>query len=197
MKLSTYAKTKGVTYRTAHRWWKAGKLDAYQLETGTVIVRDEITRPQGIALYARVSSADQKADLARQLTRLQDYSAAKGYQVTRQVTEIASGLNDHRPKLMKLLTDPIIGIIVVEHKDRLTRFGFNYIDQLLTLQGRRLEVLLPTDTDNELVDDFVSVITSMAARIYGKRNSHRKVSQVKECVENLMQGTPEPEEHQE
>jgi len=187
MKLSTYAKTKGVTYRTAHRWWKAGKLDAYQLDTGTVIVRDEITRPQGIALYARVSSADQKADLVRQLERLQTYSLAKGYQVSQQITEIASGLNDHRPKLMKLLLDPTIGIIVVEHKDRLTRFGFNYIEQLLAAQGKRVEVIFPSDTDNELVDDFVAVITSMAARIYGRRNSRRKVAQVKNCVETLMQ----------
>jgi predicted site-specific integrase-resolvase len=75
---------------------------------------------------------------------------------------------------------------LVEHKDRLTRFGFNYIDQLLTMQGRKLEVVFSTDTSDELVDDFVSVITSMAARIYGRRNSKRRAEQVKKCIEQAM-----------
>lgn len=81
------------------------------------------------------------------------------------MSEIASGLNDHRPKLIKLLSDTSIGIIVIEHKDRLTRFGFHYIEQLLATQGRTLEVIFPSDTDNDLVDDLVAVIMSMAARI--------------------------------
>ncbi len=71
MRLSAYAKQMGVSYKTAFRWWKAGKLDAYQLDTGTVIVR-EPAQPQertGVALYARVSSADQKEDLERQMWR--------------------------------------------------------------------------------------------------------------------------------
>ncbi len=96
-------------------------------------------------------------------------------------------LNDQRPKLMKLLLDASIGTIIVEHKDRLTRFGFNYIDQLLVMQGRKLEVIFPSDTDNELVDDFVSVITSMCSRISGKRNSKRVASQVKKCIEKAME----------
>lgn len=106
MKLSMYARTIGVTYKTAHRWWKAGKLDAYQLDTGTIIVRppENATEKQvaHVALYARVSSADQKNDLERQMERLKDYAAARGYHVTRQMTEIGSGLNDRRPKFLKL-----------------------------------------------------------------------------------------------
>lgn len=190
MKLSTYAKRAGVTYKTAYRWWKAGQLDAYQMPTGTVVVR-EPTVPMPttgrIALYARVSSADQKADLERQLQRLRDYAAAKGYSVSKEVSEIASGLNDHRPKLSKLLTDPTIGTLVVEHRDRLTRFGYEYIRQLLETQSRHLEVLFPSDTENELVDDFVAVMTSMAARIYGQRNSRRRAEQIKACIEHAMQ----------
>jgi predicted site-specific integrase-resolvase len=188
MKLSTYAKQKGITYRTAHRWWKAGKLKGTQLDPGTILLEEDNSsvQPQGIALYARVSSADQKADLTRQLARLQTYALAKGYQIDLQISEIAGGLNDNRPKLMKVLLDPNIGVKVVEHKDRLTRFGFNYISQLLQTQGKRIEVIFPSDTDNELVDDFVAVITSMAARIYGKRNSKRRAAQVKECVEAVM-----------
>ena len=188
MRLSAYAKKMGVSYKTAFRWWKAGKLDAYQLDTGTVIVR-EPAQPQEstqVALYARVSSADQKEDLERQMQRLKDYAASKGYQVSRMVSELASGLNDSRPKLLKLLTDLSIGVIVVEHRDRLTRFGFNYIEQLMQTQGRRLEVIFPSDTDNDLVDDFIAVITSMASRIYGRRTSKRRAEKIKQCVEQAM-----------
>ena len=190
MKLSQYAKQQGISYKTAWRWYKAGQLDAYKTATGIVIVRDPIIQAPMIgrvALYARVSSADQKSDVTRQLERLHEYALAKGYQVAKEVTEIASGLNDQRPKLMKLLMDASIGTIVVEQKDRLTRFGFNYIEQFMHMQGRKLEVIFPSDTDNELVDDFVSVITSMCSRIYGRRNSKRCAEQVKKCIEQVME----------
>lgn len=189
MKLSTYAKQTGVSYKTAWRWYKAGTLDAYKTETGTVIVRDKAdVKPitGRIALYARVSSIGQKEDLDRQMQRLKDYAAAKGYQVSKEVVEIASGLNDKRPKLEKLLADISIGTIVVENRDRLTRFGAHYIETLLEAQGRHLEMIFQSDTANELVDDFVSVITSMAARIYGRRQSKRRAEQIKQCVEQAM-----------
>ena len=188
MRLSVYAKKTGVTYKTAFRWWKAGKLDAYQMDTGTIIVREPATSAEQlqVALYARVSSADQKEDLERQMQRLKDYAASKGYQVTKLVRELASGLNDRRPKLMKLLTDASVGIVVIEHRDCLTRFGFNYIEQLMQMQGRRLEVIFPSDTDNDLVDDFIAVITSMASRIYGRRTSKRRAEKIKQCVEQVM-----------
>src|SRR5258706_5389494 len=189
MRLSVYAKKMGVTYKTAFRWWKAGKLDAYQMDTGTIIVREPATSAEQlqVALYARVSSAEQKEDLERQMQRLQDYAASKGYQVTKMVRELASGLNDRRPKLMKLLTDASVGIVVIEHRERLTRFGFTYIDQLMQMQGRRLEVLFPSDTDSDLVDDFIAVITSMASRISGRRMSKRRAGKIKQCVEQVMQ----------
>jgi len=139
-----------------------------------------------IALYARVSSLGQKEDVDRQLQRLKDYAAAKGYQVAKEVTEIASGLNDKRPKLEKLLADTSIGTIVIENRDRLTRFGSHYIETLLEAQGRHLEMIFQSDTGDELVDDFVSVITSMAARIYGRRQSKRRAEKIKQCVEQAM-----------
>ncbi|HLW02778.1 MAG TPA: IS607 family transposase [Ktedonobacterales bacterium] len=187
MKLSEYAKQVGVTYKTAWKWWQAGQLDAYQLPSSTVIVREAHPTASGVALYARVSSADQKDDAIRQLERLRAYAAARGYQVTAEVTEIASGLNDDRPKLKKLLTTPSIGVLVVEHRDRLTRFGYGYIATLLEQQGRRVEAIFPSDTGDDLVDDFVAVITSMAARIYGRRNSKRRAEQIKACIEHAMQ----------
>jgi putative resolvase len=189
MRLRTYAQHLGVSYKTAYRWWPAGKLDAYQLDTGTIIVRDPvppIAGGGGVALYARVSSADQKSDLERQTQRWRDYAARKGDTVPRDVSEIASGLNDHRPKLTQLLADPASGTIVVEHKDRLTRLGFASIRGLLEVQGRPVEVVFPSETDNELVDDFVAVMTSLAARIYGQGNSRRRAARMKACVEQVM-----------
>jgi predicted site-specific integrase-resolvase len=190
MKLSQYAKQQGVSYKTAWRWYKAGQLDAYQTPTGMVIVRDpqQVRTNLGrVALYARVSSLGQKEDLDRQMQRLKDYAAAKGYTVSKEVMEIASGLNDQRPKLEKLLADTSIGTIVVENRDRLTRFGSHYIETLLEAQGRHLEIIFPTGTGDELVDDFVAVITSMAARIYGGRESKRRAEKIKQCVEHVMQ----------
>jgi putative resolvase len=187
MKLSAYAKQVGVTYKTAYQWWKAGQLDAYQLPTGTIIVREPKAAVTGTALYARVSSAEQKDDVTRQLQRLRDYAAARGYQVVAEVTEIASGLNDERPKLTKLLTDARVGVIVVEHRDRLTRFGYGYIAALLEHDGRRVEAIYPSDTSNDLMDDFVAVIASMAARIYGRRNAKRRAAQIQACVKQCIE----------
>lgn len=194
MKLSTYAKRAGVSYKTAYRWWKAGQLDAYQMSTGTIVVRDPIIPAPSagrIALYARVSSADQKSDLERQMQRLRDYAAAKGYSVAKEVSEIASGLNEHRPNLSKLLTDPTVGTLIVEQRDRVTRFGYEYIRQLLEAHGRHLEVLFPSDTEQELVEDFVAVITSMAARIYGRRTSTRRAERIRACIEHVLQSESE------
>ena len=188
MRLRQYAQHMGVSYKTAYRWWKSGRLDAYQLDTGTIIVRDPLQASTAghVALYARVSSAEQKADLDRQMRRLRDYAAAKGHTVAKEVQESASGLNDHRPKLARLLTDPSVGTIIVEQRDRLTPFGFEYVRQLLEMQGRYLEVLFPTDTDAELVDDFVAVIATLAARIYGRRNARRRAAQIQACVQTCI-----------
>ncbi len=188
MRLSQYAKKMGVSYKTAFRWWRAGKLDAYQLDTGTVIVREPVPHAPttNVALYARVSSADQKEDLERQMHRLKDYAASRGYHVTKTVSELASGLNESRPKFLKVLTDASIGLIVVEHRDRATRFGLTSIEQLMQMQGRRLEVIFPSDTDNDLGDDFIAVITSMASRISGRRTSKRRAEKIKQCVEHAL-----------
>jgi len=185
MKLSAYARKIGVSYRTAFRWFHAGKLPGYQMDTGTIIITDappEATvtvTDQKVAIYTRVSAAENKDNLEGQAKRLTDYCAAKGYRVALVVKEIGSGVNDTRPKLMKLLTDPSVTLIVVEHKDRLTRFGFNYLDQLLAMQGRKIEVInLAEDGQEDLVQDFVSIVTGFCARLYGQRRSKRKTERI-------------------
>lgn len=88
-----------------------------------------------VAIYTRVSATENKDNLEGQAKRLTDCCAAKGYPVALVIKEVGSGVNDTRPKLLKLLTDSTVTLMVVEHKDRLTRFGFNYIEpQLLKLQ---------------------------------------------------------------
>ncbi len=110
----------------------------------------------------------------------------KGSRVTKEVIEIASGLNETRPKLEKLLADISIGTIVVENRDRLTRFGSHSIETLLEAQGRHLEVIFQGDIGDELIDDFVHVITSMAALISCRRHNKRRAEKTKACVESSL-----------
>jgi predicted site-specific integrase-resolvase len=120
---------------------------------------------------------------------LQDYCAAKGCQVSTVVKEIGSGVNDTRPKLLKLLSDPTLTLIMVEHKDRLTRFGFNYIEQLLKLQDRRIEVVNLAESGKEdLIQDFVSIVTSFCARLYGQRRSKHKTERIIAELQNGEEG---------
>jgi putative resolvase len=189
MKLSQYAKKVGVTYRTAFRWWQTGQIKGYQLPSGTIVVTEgeerQESRTEQIAIYARVSSHEHKANLERQAQRLADYCAAKGYQVSKVVKEIASGVNDNRPKFLALLGDQRITRIVVEHKDRATRFGFRYVETLLSGQGRTIEVVnLAENNREDLLADLVSIIYSFAARLYGQRRAKRKTEAI---VKHLTQ----------
>jgi putative resolvase len=185
MKLSAYARQVGVSYRTAFRWFKSGMIQGHQMDTGTILITEPLETPTApgyptkVAIYTRVSAAENKEDLDGQAKRLQDYCAAKGYPVALVVKEIGSGVNDTRPKLMKLLTDPSVTRIVVEHKDRLTCFGFNYIEQLLKLQDRSIEVInLAENGKEDLAQDFVSIVTSFCARLYGQRGSKRRTERI-------------------
>ena len=92
-------------------------------------------------IYARVSSCENKSNLDRQAERLTQYAAARGYTIHKVVKEVGSGLNDNRKKLNQLLSDRSFNVLVVEHKDRLTRFGAKYIEILLLETDRRLEVV--------------------------------------------------------
>ena len=101
------------------------------------------------------------------------------------VKEIGSGVNDARPKLLRLMTDPTISWIVVEHKDRLTRFGFNYIEQLRVMQGRQVEVVnLAENGKEDLIQDFVSIVTSFCARLYGQRRCRGKTERILAELQN-------------
>jgi len=178
MKLSSYAKSKGISYQTAWKMWKRGELNASQLPSGTIIVNNS-SPISGVAIYSRVSSSENKTNLDAQAERLVQYCEAKGYQIVSIHKEIGSGINDNRKKLIKLLNEDNYSLIVVEHKDRLTRIGFNYIQVLLEKQGKSIEVVnLATEETADLMEDFVSIITSFCARIYGLKRSKRKTESI-------------------
>lgn len=186
-KISQYAKKFNVTTRTVWNWIYDGKLHIERTDTNRVLIVDDedCDIKQHVAIYARVSSSENKSNLEAQKQRLLDYCAAKGYQVKRIVTETGSGLNDKRPKLESLLTDYSIKIIVAEHTDSIARFGLNYINKLLEMQGRRFEIINSSNDDKkELIDDFVAIITSFCARIYGHRRSKRKTEKIIEELRN-------------
>lgn len=193
MKLPDYAKELGISYTTAWRWWKAGKLPhpARQTETGTVIVdyQKPSTPVESIgfraAIYSRVSSSENKDNLERQAQRLTDYATAKGYQIVRVVKEVGSGLNDNRKQLDQLLQRDDYNILLVEHKDRLARFGTHYLDVLLSRLGVTLEIVnLADNGKDELMQDLVAIVTSFAARLYGQRRAKRKTENIISELQN-------------
>ncbi len=184
MKLSEYARKNSISYQTAWHHFKNGLIpNARQLPSGTVVVDEikESTKPEYTVIYARVSSSENRSNLETQAERLSQYCTSKGWTVSEIVKECASGLNDSRPKLSKILTDRKATRIVVEHKDRLTRFGFNYIK--LLLNDCEIVVVNECETDQDLFEDFVSLVTSFCARIYGKRRTKRKTEQIIHALE--------------
>ena len=187
MKLSQFAKQQGISYSTALRWWKAGAIRGYQAPSGTIIVEAEAMparNEQRVAIYARVSSAEHRENLERQAERLMQYCTVRGYQVVKLVKEVGSGVNDSRPKLLSLLRDPLITRLVVEHQDRLTRFGFRYIETLLEIQGRTIEVINPAENNREdLLHDLASIVYSICTRLYGQRRAKRKAERLVEQLE--------------
>ena len=171
IRLTEWASRQGVAYITAFRWAHAGKVPGLHRAASGRLFVDVADTPAGkaVALYGRVSSTDQNADLERQMGRLRDFSAARGWPVASEVREVGSGLNGRRKKLIRLLSDPDVGTIVVEHLDRLAKFGVEYIEASLSAQGRVLVVVNEGEQKLDIVQDFVDVVTSMCARIYGRR----------------------------
>ena len=181
-KISQYAKKYDVTIRTVWNWIQQNKVEYEKIDDFghvRIIENEEKKIEDHAAIYARVSSSENKNNLSSQVQRLKDYCAARGYKVLKTVSEIGSGMNDKRPKLEQLLLDESIKLIVVEHSDRLARFGLNYIKKLLELQGRKIEVINEQDNDrDDLMQDFVSIITSFCARLYGLRRNKRRTEKI-------------------
>ena len=179
IKLSEYARNKSITYTTAWNHFKKGLIEgAYKDNTGHVLIPIKSVSKIDydlVALYARVSSNSMKDNLTRQQERLENYASSNGYTITKSVKEIASGMNDNRKKLQKLFSDDSWNTLIIENKDRLTRFGFNYIKQLLELRNKKIIVINQTNDDKtDLMADMISIIYSFSARMYGLRRKKNK-----------------------
>jgi putative resolvase len=182
MKLSAWAKSKGISRQTAYRMWRTGTLPvpAEQLPTGTIVVLPP--KEKAFAIYARVSSSDQRQDLDRQVSRLSRYAVEHGLRVDAIITETGSGLNGHRRKLITLLRSD--RCILVEHRDRLCRFGFDHLRTALEQAGRSIVVVDPSEVEDDVVRDLHEVIVSLCARLYGKRaakNRAQRAMQAMQC----------------
>lgn len=186
MKLSDWAKKEGISYKTAHNWFRDNKLPvkSYQTKSGTIIIDDSNMKNEncGLAIYARVSSNDKKDDLKRQVDRCEKFCFNKGLEVNKIYKEIASGMNDNRKELNKLLKLNY-KYIIIEHKDRMTRFGFNYLETLLNKLGTEIIVInRDTEDETDLIKDFISIITSYCCRLYGMRRCKNKKEKILEII---------------
>ena len=191
IKLTKAAKILGITKQTLWNWKyqgkisfiKCGNLNGLSQETLNSLLGIKDKKEEKVVIYCRVSSTANKKNLETQKERLISYCIAKGYKIHKIVCEFGSGINDKRPKLQDLLENQDFTKIVVEHKDRLTRLGFNYLDVLLKVLGKEIEVINNAENDeSDIIQDFTSIITSFCARIYGNRRSKRKIEKLIEEV---------------
>ena len=188
---SAYARRMGVSYRTILNQYYAGEIPGMRDATNhillqnpfkkSVITRSEHDAPKAV-LYARVSSTVNKQSLDGQIERMREYAAARGYNIIREEREIASGLDDKRQKLNIIRSDDSWDVLIVEHRDRLTRFGWGYFSILNRLDQRVESINNADNKDQEIVDDLISIITSFCGKIYGsnrKKKTMRIINDVK------------------
>jgi len=139
----------------------------------------------GAALYARVSSNGQKGDLDRQIARLSEFAATKQLRIVAVEKETGSGLNGHRSAMLRILRNPEIRTVIVEHRDRLMRFGFEYVEAALAAQGRDMIVVDPDERKDAIVRDLHEVIVS---RLYGKRSAKNRAKKAVEAATGKSYG---------
>jgi predicted site-specific integrase-resolvase len=188
--LKEWAASTGVAYITARRQYAAGALPVPTYRVGRLIMVGEpltgAARDGGqVAVYARVSSADQRLDLDRQVARVVVWVTGQKIAVDRVVTEVGSAFDGRCKEFLALLRDPAVCTIVVEHRDRFARFGAEYVEAALSAQGRRLLVVDPVEADDDLVRDVTEILTSLGARLYGRRGT---ASRARRGVEACTRG---------
>ncbi|WP_298349662.1 IS607 family transposase [Ferrimicrobium sp.] len=171
---------------TAYRWYRTGKMPVQAPKVGQLILVGDLASedPQhGSSLgYARVSSSDQKQDLDRQVARVLAWASEHGYSVDRVVTEVGSALNGHRRKVLSLLSDPEVENMLAEHRDRLCRFGADYVEAAFSAQSRRLVIADSAEVDDDLVRDVTELLTSLCTRLYGRRSSESRAQRAIEVA---------------
>lgn len=190
MKLITATKAKqvaSVSRVTLYRWRKLGLIKEYRTPTGKIRYDEsEICKMSGlmeekIALYARVSSNGQKFDAQRQMERLKTWCNNKNAVPSYEFIEIASGLNSKRRilnKILDMINDGKITKLVVEHKDRLTRFGFEFLERYCRERGCEIVVVDKSEVREDIVKDLIDIIICFSSKLYGKRTSKNKATKI-------------------
>ncbi len=189
MNLTEWARRQGIHPQTAYNWFHAGTLPvpAVRVNQRTILVSPEsaLEQPAGaLGLYARVSSHDQRGDLDRQVARLSEWAATTGQPVVRVEAEVGSGMNGSRTKLRRLLADPRVTTVVVEHRDRLARMNAELVEAALSAHRRRLVVLDDGEVDDDLVREMTEVLTGFCARLYGRRSARNRAEKALRCAEH-------------
>jgi predicted site-specific integrase-resolvase len=187
MNLSEWANLQGVHPQTAYRRFREGTLPVPARQIGRLIlVGDLETLPSNrgsSVIYARVSSADQRDDLDRQVSRVSAWATSHGHSIDRVVTEVGSGLNGQRRKFLARLAEPTTTTIVVEHRDRFARFGSEYVAASRQANERRLVVVDDAEVDDDLVRDMTEVLTSFCARLDGRRAATHRAAKAIAAVQ--------------
>ncbi len=199
MSPSEVARIFGVTRAAVIKWIRTGKIRAIEVHGRWRIpyseverlLRGETLRPRRVAIYSRVSGSTQRDDLERQLQALKEWvGKTYGDVEVVEVTDIGSGVNTRRGglwKLVEMARRRQIDVVIAAHKDRLTRFGFEYLEELFKAYGVKVIVAFqeePRDYMQELVEDLVAIVTSFAARIYGRGS--KKYKRVVKAVEEAI-----------
>ena len=186
IRLSQWAAQHGMHRMTAWRHYNAGTLppELQPKKIGNIIyVLANPDAPSGRMVgYARVSSAEQKPHLENQAHRLWAYAGQNHIPLDDVVSEIASGLNDRRPKLLKLLGDPTVHTVIIEHRERLARFGVGMVEAMLQARGGSLIVIDGAEVPDDLVRDMTEILTCFCARLYGKRSAADKARRAMEAA---------------
>ena len=187
MNLTEWARVHAVHPQTAYRWFRQGALPVPAVRVGprTILVNPQASsaaRAGGVGLYARVSSQDQRGELERQVARLTGWAQRAGVPVVRVETEVGSGMNGARSKVCRLLADPEVTVVVVEHRDRLARVNAELVEAALSAHGRRLVVVDDGEVTDDLVGDMVAVLTSFCARLYGRRSARNRALKALRCA---------------
>lgn len=120
--------------------------------------------------------------MQRQADRLKAFAVGMGVEHPEIVTETGSGVNGNRRKLNRLLADPTVGTIIVEHRDRLARMNMGLVENALKAQGRRVVVVDDTELDDDLVRDMTEALTSFCARLYGRRAAKHRAEKALEAM---------------
>lgn len=193
MRAKEWAALEGLHEQTVWKWCREGRMPVPVERVGGLwLVHDPKyeappvpTAGRRTVCYARVSSSDQKADLQRQADRLKAFAINLGAMDIETVLEVGSGVSDNRRKLNKVLADPTVGTIIVEHRDRLASVNAGLIEAALTAQGRRLIVVDDSELGDDLEADMTEVLTLFCARLYGRQAARRKAEAALKAMRNV------------